>query len=194
MRWFHGTATEYQPGDLVKPEYAVGFPRGQGRTFATTDPAVARDYGRHKADALWAGYRMEAEPRALRGAAPTGATSPTPPSMRVRRPVPRADGGRCRHVRLPSPKPRPGNPGPAPCRAETEERMHMAQADKPTITLAVWIGDDNLVHLTGQAGPGPDGRLHIHVHQPAQQAKLRAFLDAQATGCAGLTPAPAGKG
>lgn len=77
MRWFHGTATEYQPGDLVKPEYAVGFPRGQGRTFATTDPAVARDYGRHKADALYAGYRIEAEPRAYE-VEPTGPIEPDP--------------------------------------------------------------------------------------------------------------------
>ena len=66
----------------------------------------------------------------------------------------------------------------------------MAAGDKPTVTLAVWIGDDGLVHLTGQAGPGPEGRLHIHVHQPAQRAKLRRFLDAQATGCARPGPGP----
>ncbi len=77
MRLFHGTATEYQPGDLIKPEYAVGFPRGQGRTFATTSPEVARDYAQHKADALYAGYRIEAGPRAYE-VEPTGHIEPDP--------------------------------------------------------------------------------------------------------------------
>ncbi len=67
----------------------------------------------------------------------------------------------------------------------------MPNPAKPTVTLAVSIGTDGLMHLEGQAGPGSDQRLHIHVHQPAQIAKLERFLDAQATGCAGLTPAPA---
>ena len=63
---------------------------------------------------------------------------------------------------------------------------------KPTVTLAVYVGADGLMHLEGQAGPGPDQRLHIHVHQPAQIDKLLRFLDAQAAACAGLTPAPGG--
>lgn len=63
---------------------------------------------------------------------------------------------------------------------------------KPTVTLAVYVGTDGLMHLEGQAGPGPDQRLHIHVHQPAQIAKLERFLAAQGTACAGLTPAPGG--
>jgi hypothetical protein len=73
----------------------------------------------------------------------------------------------------------------------------MPATSKPTVTLAVWVGDDGLMHLTGQAGPGRDRRLHIHVHQPAQVARLREFLAEQAgTACAGYQPgpAPAGKG
>jgi hypothetical protein len=77
MTWFHGTATEYQPGDLVKPEYELGAKRGQGRVYATTRASTARDYGRHKADALRAGYGIDVPGRAYQ-VEPTGPIEPDP--------------------------------------------------------------------------------------------------------------------
>jgi Rifampin ADP-ribosyl transferase len=74
--FYHGTATEYQPGDLVSPEYELGRRRGQpGRVFATTDPGAARGYGAHKAAAQHAIGNTAAEARAYQ-VEPTGPVEP----------------------------------------------------------------------------------------------------------------------
>src|SRR5258708_25310947 len=50
-RSYHGTAYEFAPGDLVDPACELGGRPDTSHAFMTTDPDVARNYGRHKAGA-----------------------------------------------------------------------------------------------------------------------------------------------
>lgn len=47
--FYHGTAHEFQPGDMVDPSYELGGRKGNSHAFMTTDPDVAHNYAKHKA-------------------------------------------------------------------------------------------------------------------------------------------------
>ena len=58
--------------------------------------------------------------------------------------------------------------------------MDTTTTTRRKITLTASVGTDGIVHLEGQARPGADGRLHIHVQRgSAQEAKLLRWLDAE---------------
>ena len=64
MPFFHGTASEFQPGDRIDPGQELGARRGQGHVYATTDQRAALNYGRYKAMARHAGYGEDVPGRA----------------------------------------------------------------------------------------------------------------------------------
>lgn len=74
--FFHGTASEFKPGDLVHPDYEVGG-RGKGKNevFMTLDPQAAHNYGKYKAQARWAIGDDDAAPHAYE-VEPTGPVEP----------------------------------------------------------------------------------------------------------------------
>jgi hypothetical protein len=61
-QFFHGTASELRPGDMLDPSQELGAKRGQGRVYATTDRQAALNYGEYKAMARRAGYGEDARP------------------------------------------------------------------------------------------------------------------------------------
>lgn len=59
--FFHGSAAEFEPGELVDPAQEIGVRRGQrAHAYMTSSTEAAQNYGRYKADALRAGYGEEA--------------------------------------------------------------------------------------------------------------------------------------
>lgn len=72
--YYHGTASAFEPGDLVDPSHEIGR-RGGGEVFMTTDPEAAHNYGRYKAQAQWAIGNDNAEPQAYE-VEPTGPVEP----------------------------------------------------------------------------------------------------------------------
>jgi Rifampin ADP-ribosyl transferase len=49
--FFHGTSAEFAAGDEICPDRELGARKGRGSVYVTTDPRVARDYGKYKASA-----------------------------------------------------------------------------------------------------------------------------------------------